>query len=327
MVELHPGSSMLVSVVVPVCNEQDSLYEFADRIRAVATQERTRYSWEVILIDDGSTDRSDDIISELCSNALFKSVTFTRNFGHQIALIAGMRHATGQAVVTIDGDLQDPPELIPALLREFERGYDVVNAVRLKRSGEGRFKRVFATLFYRIYRRMVTFETPIDSGDFRLISRRVQQQVLAASESSQYLRGQVAWFGYASSNVSYNRQPRVHGKTKYPFRKSLALAANAIVSLSGTPLRVVTYVGLVLSPFLLLTATAMFLVDQITNSLRISNYVLLTVWLLTVSVLCFSFAVIAAYLGRLMFQVRRLPLYVVATTRNLEETSTHNDKS
>lgn len=308
---------MFVSVIVPLCNESQSLQEFAERIRAVITHEKERYSWEVILINDGSTDATEELIRELCLSHPFKSVTFTRNFGHQVALIAGMHFASGDVVVTIDGDLQDPPEVIPALLREFEKGYDIVNAIRSKRVGEGRLKKFFAALFYRMYRKMVTFETPVDSGDFRLMSKRVQQQVLAASESSQYLRGQVAWFGYANSSVLYERQPRAYGETKYPFRKSVYLAANAIVSLSGTPLRLVTYVGLVSSPLFMLAAVAMFIATSVMSWLTVPNTILITVWFVVSAVLTFSLAIVAAYLGRLMFQVRKLPLYVVANTRNL----------
>ncbi|MFM8645677.1 MAG: glycosyltransferase family 2 protein [Actinomycetota bacterium] len=308
---------MRLSIIVPVYNEEASLPEFARRIKPVMTMEAERYACEVIFVNDGSMDGSESVLEEICRDPLYKSVTFTRNFGHQVALLAGLQYAKGDVLVTIDSDLQDPPEVIPALLREFEKGCDVVHAVRSQRLGESKSKKWFAKMFYRVYRRSVNFDVPVDAGDFRLITRRVKEQVVVASESSQYLRGQIAWFGYSSASVEYERQSRSYGIAKYSFRKSLSLAANAVISLSGLPLRF----AMIASLFLSIAFPAIVIIITLASAsgiqISLSEPVLRVLISVGFGVLSLSIATIAAYLGRLMFQVRRLPLFVVASVRNL----------
>lgn len=308
---------MRLSIIVPVYNEEASLPEFARRIKPVMTMEAERYACEVIFVNDGSMDGSESVLEEICRDPLYKSVTFTRNFGHQVALLAGLQYAKGDVLVTIDSDLQDPPEVIPALLREFEKGCDVVHAVRSQRLGESKSKKWFAKMFYRVYRRSVNFDVPVDAGDFRLITRRVKEQVVVASESSQYLRGQIAWFGYSSASVDYERQSRSYGIAKYSFRKSLSLAANAVISLSGLPLRF----AMIASLFLSISFPAIVIIITLASAsgiqISLSEPVLRVLISVGFGVLSLSIATIAAYLGRLMFQVRRLPLFVVASVRNL----------
>jgi len=316
---------MRLSIIVPVYNEEASLPDLVRRIASTLAGEAERYEYEVIFVNDGSTDRSDAVLEDICRNSIFKSVTFTRNFGHQTALLAGLQFATGDVLITIDSDLQDPPEVIPSLLRGFERGFDVVHAVRSQRLGEGRLKKWFATIFYRFFQRAVNFEVPVDSGDFRLISRRVKEQVIAASESSQYLRGQIAWFGYSSTSVQYQRQSRTYGETKYPFRKSLSLAANAVISLSGLPLRLATVASLLLSITLLTVVMIIGFSSALGATINLPQSLVKIGVTAGFAVLSFCIATIAAYLGRLMFQVRRLPQYVVAGVRNLSIGSPSKD--
>jgi len=308
---------MRLSIIVPVYNEEASLPEFTRRIKPVMTMEAERYACEVIFVNDGSMDGSESVLEEICRDPLYKSVTFTRNFGHQVALLAGLQYAKGDVLVTIDSDLQDPPEVIPALLREFEKGCDVVHAVRSQRLGESKSKKWFAKMFYRVYRRSVNFDVPVDVGDFRLISRRVKEQVVVASESSQYLRGQIAWFGYSSASVEYERQSRSHGETKYPFSKSLSLAANAVISLSGLPLRLAMVASLFLSLASFVLALTVGVVSVLGGQVTLSQSLVNVASIAGFGILFFCIATIAAYLGRLMFQVRKLPQYVVASVRNL----------
>jgi len=311
---------MKVSVVAPVFDEQESLEIFVERVLGAISREQSEYDWELILVDDGSTDDSAQIIQRLAQDgSIVKGIVFTRNFGHQNALLAGIVHSSGDAIVTLDSDLQDPPELIPEMLRGFESGFDVVHAVRTRRLGEKWTKRILASVFYRTLRKLVDFEVAIDSGDFRLISRRVVSALERSSEGSQYLRGQISWFGYSSYTVSYERESRKHGFSKYPFRKSLRLALDAIVSLSGLPLRLVSIFGIALSCLVLLSGSLSFGAEMLLgverDSIRATDGWIRT---LALTYLLGATAVIAGYIGRLMFQVRKLPPYVISEMHNFD---------
>jgi len=311
---------VLVSIVAPVYNEEQSLHIFVQRLLSVVSSQKPDHKFEIILVDDGSTDASSTIIKEQCASSdLFKGISFTRNFGHQIALFAGIRHASGDVVITLDSDLQDPPELIPEMLKKLESGFDVVNAVRSQRDGETLTKRVFAFVFYRLLKKIVRFDIPLDSGDYRLFSNRVRDLLIRSSEGSQYIRGQIASFGFKSTDLQYVRSSRMFGSTNYPFRKSLQLAIDAVVSLSGAPLRLVSIAGTLLSllsPLMIVTAIALLKILRIDASQS-----LVVIVALCSSVLAFvlgALAVLSAYVGRLMFQARRLPLYVIDRTYNFE---------
>jgi len=309
---------VLVSIVAPVYNEEQSLPIFIQRLVSVVRSQQLKYRFEIVLVNDGSTDATSTIIKEQCASSdVLKGISFTRNFGHQMALFAGIQSASGEVVITLDSDLQDPPELIPELLKKFESGFDVVNAVRMQRDGETLTKKVFAFIFYRLLKRLVRFDIPLDSGDYRLFSSRVRDLLIRSSEGSQYIRGQIASFGFRSSEVPYVRAPRRFGSTSYPFRKSLQLAINAVVSLSGTPLRIVSVVGSLLSllfPFVIVLAVVSFEIvrEDASQSLTL-------IATMCASVLAFvlgALAILSAYVGRLMFLVRRLPLFVIDQTYN-----------
>jgi len=310
---------MNLSIVAPVLDEEESLSIFVERVVSVAISESPNYVWELILVDDGSSDQSPNIISRFCKdNPQIKGVFLTRNFGHQNAIMAGLMYASGDVVVTLDSDLQDPPELIPELLRRFEAGKQVVNAVRTRRSGETVTKRVFASLFYRALKSLVNFRVAIDSGDYRLISKKVCESLVASAEGGLFLRGQIAWFGFDAAEVNYERDARMYGTSKYPFRKSLRLAMDAVVSLSGKPLRLVSALGVALGCVVgvSVTASALFTLGLGSSNELVTKVETLIVGL-GIATLLGSAAVLSAYVGRLMFQVRKLPLYVVRELRNL----------
>jgi len=230
------------SVVAPVYNEIAILPELYRRIKEV--MDSTGEEWELVLVDDGCTDGSTDKIRELAEmDKHVRPVIFARNFGHQIAVTAGLDYSRGDAVVVIDADLQDPPEVILELAKKWREGYEVVYAVRAERAGESWFKKFTAALFYRIIYRITDVDIPLDTGDFRLLDRKVVNVMNSMRERHRFLRGMASWVGFKQIGVAYKRVARQAGETKYPFRKMLRLALNAVTSFSYFPLQVATYVG------------------------------------------------------------------------------------
>jgi len=221
----------VISVIAPVYNEEECLPEFYDRVTRVLKD--LGLSYEVIFVDDGSIDSSPEILRGFrTKDPLVRVLRFSRNFGHQIALKAGIDHAAGQAVISIDADLQDPPEIIPEFLKKWHEGFDVVYAFRVKREGETLFKKWTAFLFYRLLRAVSGVDLPVDAGDFRLISRRVADKVREVKRKNLYLRGLIAWMGYKQAGVPIHREARFAGKTKYSLRKMLGLALSGFIQFS-----------------------------------------------------------------------------------------------
>ena len=230
------------SIIAPVYNEVECLPELQKRISEVMTQ--TGEEWELLLVDDGSTDGSTGAIREMAkSDAHIQPVIFARNFGHQIAVTAGLDYSRGDTVVIIDADLQDPPEMILDMIQKWKEGYEVVYAVRSEREGETWFKRTTAALFYRLIFKITDVKIPLDTGDFRLLDRRVVTAMNRMRERHRFLRGMAAWVGFKQIGLPYKRGARFAGETKYPFSKMLKLALNAITSFSYFPLQVATYIG------------------------------------------------------------------------------------
>lgn len=231
-----------ISIVVPFLNEIDNLPILHERLVAVFND--LPYELEIIFVDDGSTDDSARWVDELAaSDTRVKPLHLSRNFGHQIAITAGMDHAQGDAVIIIDADLQDPPEVIPDLIAKWQAGHEVVYAVRKSRAGETWSKRLFASIFYKMFRRMVKLDIPLDAGDFRLVDRQVVNALSEVRELHRFVRGLTCWVGYRQAAVHYDRAARHAGETKYPVWKSAALAWDAMTSFSGAPLRWVTLGG------------------------------------------------------------------------------------
>ncbi len=299
-----------LSIVVPVYNEEMIIDELVRRMSEAAQSITDNY--EIIFVNDGSRDSSLEKLKAVCSkDSKLHYITFSRNFGHQIAITAGMDAARGEAIVTIDGDLQDPPELIPEMYKQYQDGYKVVYAKRSKRKGETRFKRVTAKIFYRLMARLVSFEIPLDVGDFRLISRDVLEYLKQMKEYDKYIRGQIAWLGFKSTYVMFERDERRFGTTNYPFKKMLRLAFNGITAFSDSPLKVATKLGFavcVISFLIGVYALWAYFMDARTVPGWASTIISIT-FLGGVQLL--SLGIIGEYISRIISNVRNRPLYVI----------------
>lgn len=311
-----------LSIVVPIYNEEMVIDELIKRL--IATAKKVTDDYELILVNDSSKDSSLQKIREHATqDHQIHYINFSRNFGHQIAIMAGMDHASGNAIVTIDADLQDPPELIEEMYHKYQEGYKVVYAKRSKRRGESVFKKLTARWFYRLMAKLVSFEIPLDVGDYRLISRDVLEYLKGMKEYDKYIRGQIAWLGFKSTYVMFERDERKFGTTNYPFKKMLRLAFNGITAFSDEPLKLATRLGFavcVISFLMILYGFYGYFFDKNTvpgwASLIISITFLGGVQLL-------SLGVIGEYISRIMNNVRDRPLYVINDTSLAEEESKH----
>ncbi len=309
-------SRPVFSVVVPVYNERESLPELYRRVRAVMTS--LGEPWELVLVDDGSTDGSTDLIRDLHRRdpEHVRPVIFARNFGHQIAVTAGMDYARGCAVIIMDADLQDPPEVIPRLVERWREGYDVVYAVRVQREGETWFKKATAALFYRLIYRITDVPIPVDTGDFRLIDRKVLAVLRRMRERHRFIRGMAAWVGFRQIGVPYRRAPRYAGETKYPLRKMLKFALDAITSFSYFPLQLATYLGFV-SAGLSIVAIPLVAIARLTGSQAFYGQASTLIAVLFLGgVQLISLGILGEYVGRIYDEVKGRPLYVVAEAAN-----------
>lgn len=299
-----------ISVVAPVFNEEETLPEFYRRVRAV--MDGLGEPWELVLVDDGSSDDSFRIARELHEqDPRVRVVRFARNFGHQIAITAGMDYARGDAVVTIDSDLQDPPEVILDLVARWREGYHVVYGVRAEREGETWFKLFTARLFYRLIAALTDVRIPMEAGDFRLLDRKVVEDMRRLREHRRFIRGMTSWVGYRQAGVPYHRHARFAGQTKYPFRKMFRLALDAVTGFSDVPLRLAWTFGaalLVLGVVLGLILLALRLAGQ--APLAGQGLTLTAALLLSGTQLLFL-GIIGEYLARIYDEVRNRPLYTV----------------
>jgi len=298
------------SIVAPIYNEIDNLPELYRRVKEV--MDSSRESWELILVDDGSTDGSTDKIRELAKkDKKIRPVIFARNFGHQVAITAGWDYARGDAIVIIDADLQDPPEVILQLAKKWKEGYEVVYAVRGEREGETWFKRFTASLFYRIIYRITDVKIPVDTGDFRLMDRKVVNVLKQMNERHRFPRGMSAWVGFKQIGVTYKRAARVAGVTKYPFSKMLRLALNAITSFSYFPLQVATFFGF-LSAGVSILAIPIVAILRLAGSHFFEGQTTTLVSVLFLGgVQLISLGILGEYIGRLYDEAKGRPLYIV----------------
>jgi glycosyltransferase involved in cell wall biosynthesis len=298
------------SIIAPIYNEIDNIPELYRRVKEV--MDSSGEPWEFILVDDGSTDGSTDRIRELAAkDKTVRPVIFARNFGHQVAITAGWDYARGDAVVIIDADLQDPPETILELAKKWKEGYEVVYAVRGERAGESWFKLWTASLFYRLIYRITDVKIPVDTGDFRLMDRKVVDILKQMKERHRFPRGMSAWVGFKQIGVTYKRAARVAGVTKYPFSKMLRLALNAITSFSYFPLQVATFFGF-------LAAGISIIAIPIVAGLRLAGSHFFegqTTTLISVlflgGVQLISLGILGEYVGRLYDEAKGRPLYIV----------------
>ncbi|BAN73664.1 MULTISPECIES: glycosyltransferase family 2 protein [Lacticaseibacillus] len=297
-----------ISIVLPVYNESAGIGE---TIKELANYVRARPErYELIFVNDGSTDDSaDQIRAAVAKNPTIRLVDFSRNFGHQLAITAGIRYASGDAVVVMDADLQDPPRVIPEMLARWREGYDVVYGKRRKRSGETWFKKLTAETFYRVLKAVTSIDIPVDTGDFRLMDRRVVNVLKQMNEQDPYVRGMVSWVGYKQVAVEYDRQERTAGKTHYPLRKMLHLAMNGITSFSTVPLTIANW----LSGFFLLIAVATTFVNLLLGRLSLLTWVISATFFVGAGV-TFTIGLLGNYIGRMFAESRHRPLYIVADT-------------
>jgi len=303
--------SPIYSIIAPIFNESGNIPDLYIRLRDVL--DSTGESWELILIDDGSTDDSADLIRDYAKqDARVKPVLFARNFGHQIAVTAGLDYSRGGAVVIIDSDLQDPPEVILDLITKWKEGYEVVYAVREEREGESWFKLFTAALFYRVISSITDVNIPMDAGDFRLLDRKVVDVLNQMREKHRFLRGMSSWVGFRQTGVPYRRVARQVGETKYPFRKMFRLAINAITSFSYFPLQLATYIGFVAAGISILSipiVIAIRLWGSETPLLGQATTLIAVLFLGGVQLI--SLGILGEYIGRLYDEAKGRPLYIV----------------
>jgi len=299
------------SVVAPVFNEEEGLAEFCRRTAAVL--DRLDGSSELILVFDGSRDRSPEIGKELQrQDKRLKIVQFSRNFGHQIAITAGIDYAEGEAVVIIDSDLQDPPEVIPDLIAKWKEGYQVVYAQRAQRQGETPFKLFTAWAAYRLIRQLASIEIPADTGDFRLIDRRVVLAMRQLPEHHRFMRGLSVWVGFRQTGVRYVRHERYAGSTQYPLSKMLKFTQDAITGFSFVPLQLAMTLGFIVSGIALLAIPVVALLRLIGSSFFFGQATTLIAVLFLGGVQLICVGIVGEYLARIYDEVRDRPLYIVS---------------
>ncbi|AFY39067.1 glycosyl transferase family 2 [[Leptolyngbya] sp. PCC 7376] len=299
------------SVVIPVFNEEENLHELYKRLAQVFEQLDSKA--EVIFVDDGSKDSSLKILDELNQkDPRIHYVSLARNFGHQIAVTAGLNYAQGDAVIIMDSDLQDPPELISELIGQWRQGYHVVYAQRISRSQENWFKKLMAFGFYRILNRFTDVAIPTDTGDFCLMSREVVNIINSMPERNRYIRGLRAWVGFPQTSVKFHRDPRFAGEVKYTFRKSLSLAIDGIISLSRKPLKMATYLGLTTAVIAMIMMVLVLFWRLTDAPNQLIGYTMITIaifFLGAVQLICLG--ILGEYVGRIYDEVKQRPIYTV----------------
>jgi glycosyltransferase involved in cell wall biosynthesis len=305
-----------LSLVLPVFNEAAVIGELGRRLLAFLS--KVGVSWEVIFVDDGSADNSRELLTALCqSDSRFKLVALSRNFGHQLAITAGVDYASGNAVVVMDADLQDPPEVVSEMLAKHREGFDVVYGVRARRHGETVFKRATAAAYYRLLRALVGVPIPLDTGDFRLMSRRVVNALQALRETNRFVRGMVSWVGFRQTAVHYDRPERFAGETHYPLRKMLRFALDGITSFSTVPLKIATWLGVGAGCVGLLVAIWAAYSRFVTDATLPGWTALMVAVCLASSAQLLMIGVLGDYVGRIYEEVKRRPLYIVQAEVNL----------
>jgi len=305
-----------ISVIIPVLNEEQNITVLADRLTEVLNK---KFSYEIIFIDDGSSDGTIEKLKILTyKNKDVKVIEFSRNFGNQAAVSAGLNYCTGECAVIIDGDLQDPPELIPEMVNKWREGYDVVYAQRIFRKGESYFKRITASIFYRLLQRLTNVKIPKDTGDFRLIDRKVVHALKQMPERNRFLRGMVAWAGYRQTGIEYVRDKRFSGKTKYPLFKMLRFAVTGITSFSYLPLQLASYFGFFVSGISFISGIYVLYLKFFTDK-TIQGWTSLMIALLFLGgIQLITLGIIGEYIGRMSEEVKQRPAYLIRNKYNID---------
>ncbi|MFP3666013.1 glycosyltransferase family 2 protein [Priestia sp. SIMBA_032] len=311
------SSVIKYSIVVPVYNEEEVIHETYRRLTEVMRS--TKEAYELLFVNDGSRDRTAEIIKAYSGqDPDVVLLDFARNFGHQIAITAGMDHARGEAVVVIDADLQDPPELILEMIEKWKQGFDVVYAKRTKRKGETYFKKQTAAMFYRFLRAMTDIDIPLDTGDFRLLDRKVCNQMNSIQEKNRFVRGLVSWVGFKQIAVEYERDERLAGESKYPLKKMLKLSMDGITSFSYKPLKLASYAGVTLSGIGFIYLLVVLYLKLFTDSTITGWSSLIVIQLFFSGIILIILGMIGEYIGRIYDETKNRPLYIIREKYQLE---------
>lgn len=305
-----------LSVIAPLLNEEKNVYELYSRLRTVL--EKNSSSYEIILVNDGSSDHTLQAIEKIASeDQHVKFISFSRNFGHQLAIYAGLEKCSGDKIVLIDGDLQDPPETIDTLLHKMNEGYDVVYAKRTARRGESFLKKITAKLFYRILNRITSINIPVDTGDFRIMKRKVAVELLKMNDHNKFLRGQIAWLGFKETFVTYEREGRKNGNTNFSYGRMFRFAFDGITGFSNFPLKFASICGILVS-LLAFAFIIYILLAKLVWHETVSGWASIMVTVLFLGgIQLLSVGIIGEYISRINDAVRNRQLYIIDKT-NIE---------
>lgn len=317
-----------ISIIAPVYNEEPVLHKLYERVSEV--MDAQSFDWELVLVNDGSRDDSAEIIASLhAKDSRVKGISFSRNFGFQIAVTAGLEHASGNAVVLTDADLQDPPEVIPKMIAKWREGYDVVYGVRASREGETWFKKLTASAFYRLIDSITGIDIPLDTGDFRLMDRRVVNSILGMRERNRFLRGMVPWVGFKQTGVEYERAARFAGESKFSsVKQMIPFAIDAITSFSYFPLQIATYLGFFIAFLSLIAIMLVILLRLVGDNLAFEGQATTLVMVLFLGgIQMISLGIIGEYLGRIYDEVKGRPLYLIDKAWGIDKTKQIKDET
>jgi dolichol-phosphate mannosyltransferase len=309
------NGKVIYSIIVPLYNEELVINESYRRLKEV--MDSTKEGYEIVFVNDGSKDRTREKTEEICNkDENIKLINFSRNFGHQAAITAGMDLALGDAIIVIDADLQDPPEVMLKMIEKWKEGYEVVYGKRIKREGETFFKKFTARMYYRLLKSMTTVDVPVDTGDFRLIDRKVCDALIALPEKNRYVRGLVSWVGYKQTYVEFIRQERFAGETKYPFKKMIKLAFDGITALSYKPLVIAGHFGILA----FITGIILMFTDIIKDLFNKSGFVNFTL-MMGLNMMMFGvtlgcIGIMGQYIGRIFDESKGRPIYIIDSTKN-----------
>jgi dolichol-phosphate mannosyltransferase len=308
-------NKIIYSIIVPLYNEELVIQETYRRLKAV--MDVTKENYEIVFVNDGSKDKTRDLVENICGNdEKIKLVNFSRNFGHQAAITAGMDMALGNAIVVIDADLQDPPEVILEMIKKWKEGYEVVYGKRAKREGETFFKKLTAKTYYRLLKSMTSIDIPVDTGDFRLIDRKVCDALISLPEKNRYVRGLVSWVGYKQTCVEFIRQERFAGETKYPLKKMMKLALDGITSLSYKPLVISGYLGGLTFIAGIISTIAVIIKDMVNRTEVINLSLILTINITMFGLILGCIGIMGQYIGRIFDESKGRPIYIIQSTIN-----------
>ena len=310
------------TVIIPVYNEERVIDICWKRVTAVMKSLNEPY--EIIFVNDGSRDNSKQLLTDLSElDYHIHIICFSRNFGHQVAITAGMDHAKGDAIIVIDADLQDPPEIIPQMISKWKQGFHVVYGKRKKRTGETLFKKVTAKVFYRLLRFLTDIEIPLDTGDFRLIDRKVCEALKHLPEKNRYIRGLISWLGFKQTFIEFVREERLAGETKYPLGKMLKFAADGVTSFSAKPLKLATVSGLLVSAVSFCYLTYVFYLKIFTDKTIVGWSSLMAVNLFFYGFILIILGIFGEYIGRIYNENQNRPLYIIDEYINFTKSDHH----